>query len=233
MTQFIPSDICKSCVDCNRRTPLFKRLSEDELLILNDDRYEVKYKRGEMIVKQGMPSNHLVSVTSGMVKLYVDGVNDKSILLELVKPWEVFGGPGIYIQNRYHYSAMALDNVTACFISSKNIKKIIRSNPDFAEDYIRACSFHSAQMIDRLISLTQKQMHGRIADALIYLKHVFDNNKFEINISKQDIADLTAMTKDSALRILKEFQTDNIISTNNGSMEILDEKRLMEISLHG
>ncbi len=233
MTQFHPSSICKDCTECDKRTPLFKRLTQEELKILNENRYEVKFKSGEMIFKQGMPFNHLVSVTSGLVKLYVEGVRDKIIIVELIRPWEVFGGPGIYVDNRYHYSATAVTDVTTCFIEAKNIKKVIRNNPDFAEDFIRACSSRNAQMFERMVSLTHKQMHGRIADALIYLKHVFGNNRFEFNISKQDIADLSAMTRDSALRILKEFQTDEIISAQNGTFEIIDESRLLDISHHG
>lgn len=233
MTQFHTSDICKSCTECDKRTPLFNRLTKDEFEILNRNRYEVKFKAGEMIFKQGMPFNHLVSVTSGLVKLYVEGVRDKIIIVELVRPWEVFGGPGIYVDNRYHYSAMAVTDVTTCFIESANIKKLIRKNPDFAEDFIRACSARNAQMFDRMVSLTQKQMHGRIADALIYLKNIYGYNGIDYKYTKQDIADLTAMTKDSALRILKEFQTDNIISANNGTLEIIDESRLLDISHHG
>jgi CRP/FNR family transcriptional regulator len=220
-------------MECDKRTPLFNRLTIDDFKILNENRYEVKFKDGEIIFKQGMPFNHLISVTSGLVKLYIEGISDKIIILELVKPWEVFGGPGIYVDNRYHYSAMAVGDVTTCFIDSNKIKKLIRKNPDFAEDFIRGCSSRNAQMFERMVSLTQKQMHGRIADALIYMKNVFGENRFEMRVSKQDIADLTAMTKDSALRILKEFQADNIILSQNGTMEIKDEEKLREISIHG
>ena len=61
-------------------------------------------------------------------------------------------------------------------------------------------------------------MHGRIADALLYLsKDVYHNNTFQTLLSRQDIADLSAMTKESAIRILKEFKDEGIIefTTNN------------------
>ena len=233
MTKFHRSENCKKCIECNTRTPLFKHLTRDELLTLNDQRYEVKFRKGEIIFKQGMPANHLISITSGFVKIYVEGIRDRNIILELVKPWQVFGGPGIYVDNRYHYSSMALEDTTACFIDTKNVKKLIRQNPDFAEDFIESCSNRNARLLDRMVSLTQKQMHGRIADALLYLKDVNQSAVFNLMISKQDLADLTSMTRDSAIRILKEFQQDNIIDMQNREMKILDLDKLEEISFHG
>lgn len=235
MTQFLKSELCDNCAECNRRVPLFNILSREELTILNEGRTEVRFRAGEIIIKQGMPSNHLISVTSGLAKLYVEGIDEKNLLIEIARPWTFFGGPGIYLDGRYHYSAAAVEETTTCFIKAENIKRLVRANPDFAEAFIHHCSTKSARIFERMVSLTQKQMHGRIADALIYLMDdVFDGNtSFELSISRQELADLTAMTKDSAVRILKDLQTDQIIDQTNGTMHILNKEKLIEISLRG
>jgi CRP/FNR family transcriptional regulator len=54
-----------------------------------------------------------------------------------------------------------------------------------------------------------------------------------LHLSRQEIADLTAMSKDSAIRILKDFERDGIISMQGNQMSILDKDQLKDISLKG
>ena len=85
-----------------------------------------------------------------------------------------------------------------------------------------------------MVSLSQKQMPGRVADALIYLAdEIFESCCISSDISRQDIADYTSMSKDSAIRILKEFERDNIIQLDGRCIEVQDVKRLHSISLMG
>jgi CRP/FNR family transcriptional regulator len=85
-----------------------------------------------------------------------------------------------------------------------------------------------------MVGLSQKQMHGRISDALIYLSEtIYEGNSIGPEISRQDMAEYTSMSKDSAIRILKEFERDNIIVLNGRVIEILDNERLHAISQKG
>ena len=234
MTFFNRSIHCESCEKCNNKSPLFRMLSDAELAILNKDRYEVIFKPGENIIKQGTAATHLISLTSGIAKMYIEGIDNKNIILEIMKPWKIFGGPGIYIDNRYHYSVTAIEPASACFIDAANIKTVLRQNPDFAESYIAQCSLTSVKVFERLVSLTQKQMPGRIADVLLYLSNeVFHSNTFEISLSRQDIGDLSSMTKDSAIRILKDFEAEGIILVNGKRFDIIKKDMLDDIAVHG
>ena len=54
-----------------------------------------------------------------------------------------------------------------------------------------------------------------------------------MSLSRQDIADLTAMSKDSAIRVLKEMERDRIIAMNGKSISILDMEQLNNLSARG
>ncbi|MBA7546085.1 hypothetical protein ES705_38468 [subsurface metagenome] len=85
-----------------------------------------------------------------------------------------------------------------------------------------------------MVGLSQKQMHGRIADALIYLSEkIYPGSIIGEEISRQDMADYTSMSKDSAIRILKEFERDHIINLVGRNIEILSKERLHDISQRG
>lgn len=209
-------------------------LNEEELSILNQNRYEVGFKTGENILKQGTSLSHLIMLTKGIAKMYIEGLDNKNLILELILPWKVYGGPGMYVDNRYHYSITAIEPSTACFIDIQNIKSLLRTNGDFTEALVANSSFNSVRTFERMVSLTQKQMHGRIADILIYLyKEIYQSDTFELSLSRQDIGEFSGMTKDSAIRILKEFENEGIIKVDGKKIGILNKELLQEISIRG
>ena len=89
-------------------------------------------------------------------------------------------------------------------------------------------------MFNTLVNLTQKYMPGRVADTLLYLRHqVFHSNPFLLPFSRQELAEMSAMTKESFVRILKEFKSSGLINQEGKYMEIIDEESLNEISKNG
>ena len=222
-----------NCVNCNCKSPIFKNLGGLELELINSSRFQVDYKAGEIIFKQGTPSPYFVCITSGMAKIYIEGYG-KNLILGLVKPIDYIFGPGIYVDNRHYYSASAVEDCTACLVDASVFKKLIRENPDFAEEFLKRISLQAIFNFDQLLNLTQKQMPGRIADVIFYLSDkIYCKNPFELTISRQDLADLSGMSKESAIRILKEFKEEGILTLAGNSMEILNMKQLRQISETG
>ena len=223
-----------NCEKCNDRIALFSGLANEEIEIINDKRYEVRYKVGENIIKQGTAASNLVFLTSGLAKEYIEGYDNRNLILEIIKPWNIFGGTGIYVDSRYHYSVSALEESTACFIDTGNFKKLVRMNTDFTERFMNYCGTCSTNTFERFVSITQKQMHGRIADVLIYLaEKIYNSLTFDMALSRQDIAEFSGMSKDSAIRILKEFESEEIIQAGGKNISINKMDLLKEISLRG
>lgn len=230
MAKFIHS---VTCTECSCRSSLFKNLTEEELELVNRNRYEVTFKAGEIMFKQGTPSPHFICITEGLAKIYIEGLG-KNQILSLVKPVEYIFGPGVYFDNRHHYSAAAVEDSKACMVDVNAFKQIIRENPDFTEGFIRRISQLTVFNFEQLISLTQKQMHGRIADSLIYLcNDIYCSNPFNMTISRQDLADLSGMSKESAIRILKEFKEEKILKVEGKVFHILKPEALKQISEKG
>lgn len=224
----------KNCEECTDKAPMFLLLKPEELRIIDKDRFTVNFRPGEIIVKQGTTSSHVISLVAGFAKIYIESHFNRNLILNFIKPWKILGGPGIYTDNRHHYSVLAIEASRVCFIDIQNFKEVLRKNYLFAEAFISYLNQKSIYTFERLISLTQKQMPGRIADGLLYLsKEVYNNTCFNTTISRQDFADFTAMSKDSAIRILKDFERDQIITLKGKEVCILDMDQLKEISLKG
>lgn len=222
---------CKDCMDCGFKSPMFNHLTKTELKLINQHRFEVKFKKGETIRKQGTFLSHVISLNSGLAKLYIEGLDDKDLILRIIKPSQFIGGPGMYYDQRHHYSVAALVETSACFIDVKIFKEIIQTNAAFASEFMKEFSIKMLLTYDRLISLTQKQIPGRMADALIYLsKEIFNSNLIEGKLSNQDLADLTSMSKDSGVKILREFKNEGILTIEKNTIEVIDMEALHKIS---
>lgn len=187
-----------------------------------------------MIFKQQTALTHIVCLTSGMTKIYTEGLNKKNLILKIAKPVELIGGPGLFTDCRHHFSMSALVDCSACFIEVQAFKNVIEQNSDFALETLKHVNLLSIAHIDRAINLTQKQMPGRMADALLYLSNkVYENKVFTTNLSRQDIADLSAMSKESAIRVLKEFKDTGLITVDGDTFYIVNQEGLVKISQTG
>lgn len=226
--------LCEGCEKCNQMAPLFQCLSAEELEIINRDRYSVRFNEGEVILKQGTQANTIISVIEGFARKYMEGFNGRKLILDFVKPWQLVGAPGVHNLGKYNFSVVAIKDTLVCFMDAANFTEVIGLNGEFAKAYVKLCSGNYGRSLERMVSLSQKQMHGRIADALIYLsKEIYESDSLGPDISRQDIADYTSMSKDSAIRILKEFERDQIIRLNGKKIEVIDNTRLQSISVNG
>jgi CRP-like cAMP-binding protein len=233
MTGFKNGYKCLDCKHCFKKSPLFSLLTTSELDDLNETRLEVTFKKGEIIYKQGTPLTHIVIINEGLGKIYLEGVKGRNLILSYTKQYELNGGVGVFVDQRHHSSLMAVTDCGACFIEINAFKKVLRGNAVFMEAYIKAHSERVLHTYQQFAVLTQKNMEGRMAESILYLNNQVFRNGVIKNVTKQDLAELTAMTKESAIRVLKEFKEDGIIEIVDHNISILDQKALQQVALHG
>ena len=222
------------CIECSFKSPIFCFLTGEELELVNNTKISVQFKKGETLRKQGTFMSHVISVNEGLAKVYLEGIEQRNAIIRIVKPTNFIGGPGIYLDQRHHYTVTALVDTTVCFIEIGVFKDIIDRNQTFAHAFLKDLSKNTLAIYNRLLFLTQKQMPGRMADTLIYLfEEIFESNTFAMCLTRQDISELSGMSKDSAVKILREFQNDGIIHLSEQEMVLLNSEKLHQISKTG
>jgi CRP/FNR family transcriptional regulator len=149
-------------------------------------------------------------------------------------PGKLITGAGAYVNSRHSYSVAAITSVHACFISFDIFKQLVRENGAFAESLIEDISSKALEADARMVSLVQKRMSGRLADALLYFSDdIFGSNDYEMILSRQDLGDMTSMAKECVVRILKEFEESGVVYSDSSKIKILDKERLIQISENG
>lgn len=211
-------------------SPWFNQLSDDQLKLIAENQVNLNYNKGEILLKQGGFASHIIYLTEGLVKIYKEH-NDKNLILKIVKPGEFIGLSSLYNKGIFNYSAASIDSSKVFSLNAEIIKKLIKDSPDLAEKIIAQLNSNTTQYFERIISLTQKQLHGRIADAILHLsKDVYKADKFNMLLTRRDLAEFCGMSTESAIRILKEFHNDKIVSIDGKNLEVISYKLLERLS---
>lgn len=226
-----PTDI--HCMKAPRDTPLFRKLNEDELETLNRNRIQLSFKKGEIINKQGAFASNVFFIIKGITKTYIENGNS-NLIISIVPAGSLIGLQSLSVDNVFHYSTKALVDTDIYSYDINVIKNLMNQNALFSSEIVDIVNNNMVMLYDRFFSLTQKQLHGRLADILLCLSHkIYKSLDFELCMSRKDLAELTGMSTESAIRILKDFKDDHILSISGKRMTILDLEKMKRISATG
>lgn len=223
-----------SCLVENAHMKCFDVLSTEEKDTLAKNTVDIRYKKGEVIVKQGSFASHVIFLTEGLVKVHIEG-NNKDLVLKIIPPDHFIGLSSVYEgNNSFIYSSTAYVDSVASLIDVNVFKNLIRTNARFAYEVINILNENAAQVYGRFFCLTRKQSHGLVADLMLCLStRVFKSDNFCLPITRSDLADLTGLSIESVLRIMKEFKEEGLITTKGKNIEILSIEALEKISRVG
>jgi CRP/FNR family transcriptional regulator, polysaccharide utilization system transcription regulator len=197
-------------------------------------RVKIVFRKGETICKQGALTNHIMLLSEGLTKIYLESAHDRNFIIKIIKPFDFIGLSSLYGENSYTFSASALVPCSIYLIEKETLKNIFFKNPDFAYQAMKWFSLNFSLLLDKMSSVSNKQSLGRMADVLLYLaKDIFSNNTIDGCISRKDIAELAGLSTESAVRILSDFKSDNIVTLNRNEIQIVNEELLRTISMAG
>ncbi len=212
----------------------FDELTEEEIAFIDENSVEVEYKRGETICKQGSFASHIMVLKEGLAKIYLENTND-SLVLKILPAVNIIGLPALFDGNAvFPYSAQTYMDSAVKLIDINAFKSLIETNAKFACKIISMLAENSVIINGRFFCLTKKQTYGRLADVLLCLaQRIYKTDKFPLQLSRKDLAEIASMSVESTTRILTKFKEDGLIAVKTDSIEILDLDRLTDISQIG
>jgi len=231
------SDSRHSRYDCNECA--FKELSckyiaPEEFELIRRTSTQLSFKKGETILKQGTKATNLVYLHKGIVKFNFENEVGKNVILTIVTGPILLGGANLFFKETNLFSLIALEDCEACLIDSKAMKKILVGSGKYAIMMFEESTEMFKSAIFNFISLAHKQVHGRIADIIIYLADsVYKSHKFTISFTKKEISEFAACSHENVITTLSKMHREGIISFEGKVLEIKDYNKLLEISKRG
>lgn len=195
---------------------------------------KIIFNKGESVFKQGTFASYIVILTRGLTKAYIDDMNDKSFVFKIIKPFEIIGLSSLFGDGHYAFSAMAMTQSEGYLIEKNTMAEIIEKNIKFNFELLKWYSNNFQLILTKLNILANRQALGRIASTLIYLsKNIFNDRVIDNSISRKNIAELSGMSTENAVRILSELKSDGIIKITKNGIEIIHGELLKTLSIAG
>ena len=228
MTQFT------GCTLSMHQCICFDKLTPEEHDFLDSNSVWIKYKRGEMICKQGSFVSHVMYMEKGLGKVFLENGNN-ALVLRIIPDGNFLGLAAVSEElGTFPYSGMAYVDSEIRQIDIKAFRQLISQNTEFAKEVINILSSNSVQIYGRFFCLTYKQAFGRLADILLCLAdRIFNSWEFNLPLTRKELGELAGMSPETVIRMLKEFNDDKVIRMDGKSLEVLDYDRLKQISETG
>lgn len=216
------------------KTGVYKDLTDEEFASLFAAGSKQTYKKGEIILKQGMRMTWLVYLTRGLVKFHYDDQNEKALILTIDKAPTLLGLANILNEDINVFSIYAIEDCEGYLIDVNRIKLLFLNNRMFMLNVLKMSTIMFRKSIFNFISLAHKQVNGRIADVLLYLaQHIYEQTSFTLSLSREEIAQFAGCSKENVIHTLRKFHHEGIIAIEGKSIQVLDLAKLQHISKVG
>ena len=204
-----------NCKYCFQNSQSFSNLSSDELDTLNKEKTFLVAKKGENIIKQNTYISSIICINDGILSLIIEGERERNICVGIAGDGDILGITDLLSNSTYSYTVVTLKPSAICLYPAKSFRTILNTNMTFRDKMLENYSDYIKHLHSRLMVFGTKQLHGRLADIILYL----DEKKKSIpdiynHISRKDLALMTGTSVENVIRLLKEFDHDGIIKIN-------------------
>ena len=226
--------IIQKCLDCTLKSKAASTLNICELEHLDFGCVEGKFNKGTILFSEGMIPSQVIYLKDGFAKIHKYGVTGKDQILKIAKPGSYLGLQTIFGDRVNQYSATAVTDVHACLIDISVFKDLLKSNADFSYEVIVFICQEELLYYKRFVDQFQKQLNGRLADALLFLSNeIFKKDEFIVPFTNYDMAALVGSTRESVGRAIKSFRDTDIIEIDGKQIRIINMEKLHQISRSG
>lgn len=189
------------------------------------------YKRGEYIYITNDKSDKIYFITEGQVKIgsYSDG--GKEITKVILGKGEVFGELSITGEERRRDFAYVMEDTDVCTVTVNEMKALFKDYNALQGFFLRLMGSRMIEMENRLESLVFKDARSRVIEFLADQgkkkgQTVGTETLIKRFMTHQDIANLTATSRQTVTTVLNDLREQNLINFSRNRLLIRDLAKL-------
>lgn len=219
---------------CNIQAPCFQKLSKEEADQIRNSKTQVLYRKSDTLTKQGAFASYILFLISGVVKLYIEGHDNRNFNMHIIQPGEFIGLSSVFSKNIYTYTSSALTDCQVLLIEKESLENVLKGNGTFCFSLIQRYCAQNTDLHEVMQNQLFKQMNGRLAGTLIYLNSLKTNlpTIFQL-LNRRELADFAGLSTESTVKLLKTFEKEGLIKLQEKDIHLLDIDRLKTIHVNG
>lgn len=214
---------------------VLQNLPAEDLAILTSHLLEQRYDKGEIIFREGSTPDGIFYVVEGKVKKYKIDQEGREQIIYVANTGELIGYHAVLAESRYPDSAATLEKSKIAFIPKEDFLEVLQKSEVISRRLLKTLSHEFEVLVNSVSVFAHKTVRERLALQLIVLREKYKVNfkagmPVEINMSREDLANLVGTARETIVRILGEFKDKGILMTQGRKIIIQDVKQLISIA---
>jgi CRP-like cAMP-binding protein len=214
---------------------IFRRLSIADRGRIAEVSRLVTFERGEHVFTEGDPADAFLAIVDGHVKVYKSTPAGKEFILEIFGAGDPLAAVAVYENIAYPASAMALEHTTCVRIPQRAFFTLLEQHPFLVRGLLSGLTIRLAELTRRLAELTGARVEARFARLFLKLADQIGRRDrggvfVPMALSRQELADLTGTTIETAIRTMSRWQKEDVLHTDKDGFVILDRAVLEEVA---
>ncbi|MBC7950446.1 MAG: Crp/Fnr family transcriptional regulator [Rhodospirillaceae bacterium] len=214
---------------------LLKHLDPADRARLADYAQVVRHPTDTVIFQRGDPGDSMLAVVTGRVKICAHSVDGKELILNIIKPGEVFGEISLIDGEPRTADAVALETCQLLVLERRDFQRHLEQNPKMASRLLNILCQRLRRTSAHLEESLFLEVPARLARILLHLSTAYGIPAsagvcIDIKLSQQQLGSIAGITRESVNKQLGLWQKAGWIASRNGYITVTQAAALAELA---
>ncbi|WP_405104567.1 Crp/Fnr family transcriptional regulator [Paenibacillus sp. FSL K6-1217] len=233
---------CNTCSShtCVRQVPVFRGLSDAELVIIESITESHSYKKGSQVCREGEASEALYVVKNGLIKLTKNSKEGKQHIVRFLFPGDYFGQFALLHNKNNDVTAEMIESGVVCRMHRKDFIPLLEKNAGLAFSFLMSVSEQLHLAEESAGALHMFEVEKRLARLLVYLytRNLPEpamavqalRHSVDLPSAQKEVAAMIGTTAETLSRKLNKLEALKIIAMHKRTVNILEMEALIQLA---
>ncbi|EFR44857.1 Crp/Fnr family transcriptional regulator [Streptococcus pseudoporcinus] len=183
-----------------------------------------KVQKGHILFFEGDRRDKLFLVTSGYFKVEQTDQSGSFIYTDFIRHDTIFPYGGMFTDEAYHFSVVAITDVTYYYLPVDLFEKFSADNPKqmvhLYSKLSRLLELHELRVRNLITSSASERVIQSLAILLIEMGD--DENKLPFQLTSTDIANMSGTTRETVSHVLSKLKREKLLVRKNKYLTFLN-----------
>ncbi|WP_179404508.1 Crp/Fnr family transcriptional regulator [Burkholderia guangdongensis] len=193
----------------------------------------LQLEKGQALYRCGDPSYGLYAVLEGALSVGTVGADGKEALLAVLGPTAWVGEISMFDGLPRPHDAIAVSRALFLHVPEAALQSLLDATPRYWRDFALLMAQRLRLSFKNAESLTLLPAAQRVAGRLLMIAEGYDGlnaTQSRIRLSQESLASMVSLSRQTTNQLLKQLESERIVSLKFGEIAILDIERLRAAS---